>query len=126
MCYERFAYQTTACNEILLDWFDLSQQPDELCLSGKFGGSGARPTLSCFGSRFSIFETIMGVVYSRDCDRCLPKKFLFTNAPNFEKPAQNIFEIKLIPPKRTLKRIFADCSTSVFVSEFLICLRFNS
>jgi hypothetical protein len=37
ICYEQFRYQTAACNEILLDWFDIPQQSDELRLFGKFG-----------------------------------------------------------------------------------------
>ena len=62
ICYERFSYQTTACNEILLDWFNLPQQPDELCLFGKSGGSSARPTLPRFVFGVSIFETDVGMV----------------------------------------------------------------
>ena len=61
ICYERFHYQTTACDAILLDWLDLPQQSDELRLFGRPGASGTRPPLPGFVYVLSIFKTVMGM-----------------------------------------------------------------
>ena len=61
ICYERFHYQTTACDAILLDWLDLPQQSDELRLFGRVSAGGSRPTLPGFVFVISIFKTVMGM-----------------------------------------------------------------
>ena len=59
--YERFRHLTTACDAILLDWFDLPQQPDELSVFGFSGAGGSRPTLSGFVMSFPYSRADVGM-----------------------------------------------------------------
>jgi len=64
ICYEQFRYSTTACDAILLDWFDLPQFSNELSVFGFFGASRSRPTLPGFVFVISVFKTAVGMAGS--------------------------------------------------------------
>jgi hypothetical protein len=69
---EQIQPKTTACHAILLDWADIPQQPNELCVFGESGASRSRPNLPSFVSRLSIFKTDVGMV----CDEFGKRRLL--------------------------------------------------